>query len=370
MNTVSGKAMGFLKSLLLFSFFAIILFSLPLISYAQTGTLGTEKPEIYCTYYQDGVQVDGNSLSAGTYEVRFMASGVKNVSVIELTADYSEAAQVAETPVSLMSDELMGMRSMGCVIGGGKMVFGFVSTNDDTTPCTDKEFLIASVQVTFSADCDAADVITAQTHPNLTFIQADYNDGYEDCYSLDPIASDYKGDIYPMSCDITPDLSQPRTVSGTIVTAIDYTGKTAGKAAYGNYTFTVYSDAERTSVVDTFTSAYDAAAKVNTFSLLLADGTYYASLSYDYALTREDITITVNGADITNQVIPVIACNFFNSDTSITINDTRACQSATLNSEGKEYCDLNADGSVTVNDTRIVQACALGTASLAPIEIK
>jgi len=164
--------------------------------------------------------------------------------------------------------------------------------------------------------------------------------------------------------------SDKHSVSGSLVVAIDYTGKTANKAAYGEYTMTVYSDAARTAVVDTFTSTYDDAAKTNTFDLALADGTYYATLSYEYALTREDITITVSGADIADVVIPVIACNFFNTDTSITINDTRACQAGTLNSEGKEYCDLNADGMVTVNDTRIVQACALGTPALEPIDIK
>jgi flagellar hook assembly protein FlgD len=349
-----------------------VFLTLPFIANAQTGTLGTESPEIYCTYTSDGTTVDGNDLSAGTYEVSFYVSGINNISVIELTASYDDSVTVNETPNALMTDTLSGVQSMGYIIGDGEMVFGFVSQNSDTTSCGGEDLLIASVEMTFSASCDAQNVITVQTDPNLTFIQADYNDGYDDCYSLDAVAPDYSGNVYAMTCDISPNFGN--SVSGTIVVMKNNKGETNNVCAYGEYTIDVYSDSNRTDKVTSVTSSYQTNENyenVNSFNIDgLGSGTYYATISSKYAITREDITIIISGKDITNVVIPVIACDY-DQDSGISSLDASVVFSASAGKfSDSDYCDLDGDGGISSLDASIVFACSAGSLSYPEIIIE
>ncbi|MGN0522322.1 MAG: hypothetical protein ACI4IQ_06755 [Eubacterium sp.] len=366
--TSSKKLIGVSLGIFAFLGMLILFLNLPFISYAQSGTLGTEKPYLYCTYYQDGVQVDGNQLEAGTYDVSFEVSGMDNISVIEITATYSDIATVESTPVALMSDAVTDMSSMGYIIGDGNMVFGFVSDNEDTSVCNSDSTTIATVAVTFSEPCDAENVITVSENPNLTFIEADYADGYDDSYAINTIDPDYNGKLYVMTCDVTPDMG--RVVSGSIVVATKPDGTTANKAPYGDYTFTLYSDPERTVEVGSFTSYYDDEAKTNTFSTKLSDGTYYATLTYDYAITRSDITIKVNGADTASVAIPVIACDF-DKNTSVNVLDTNAALKATSGDyNSSPYCDLDANETVNVLDVNITLVCSSASPSYPEIIIE
>lgn len=85
----------------------------------------------------------------------------------------------------------------------------------------------------------------------------------------------------------------------------------------------------------------------------LPQGTYYASITSDYALPRKDIVITMGNEDISGVTIPIIACNFM-VDTSITVADAGAIYQNKLG----PVCDLNGDGQVTVADAGIVYACS------------
>lgn len=346
---------------------------LPATVFAETGTLSPDTPPyVYCTYEQDGVAVDGNKLADGTYDVKIHLSGMKNSSVFQLTAAYDSAVvEVASTPSYLISDDNSGFDSMGSVLSDGNIIFGFVSTNEDCSALGD-DVVIAAVPMTFTNNSDvkdyvdAADYITVSANPNYTFAQADYGDGYSDAYAPESDAyPDYSGTLYPMTCDVTPDMN--RTVSGDIVTVTSYTGATADKAAYGDYTIDVY-DETGTTLVDTFQSTYDGVNFTNTFELTLPDGTYKAKVSYQYALTREDITIIVNGNNIEGAVIPMVACDF-NSDGSIAMQDIRIAALGALNSAGYEYCDQNADGAIASQDVRIVELCSLSTPDVKPITI-
>lgn len=371
MKAVSSKLFSAAAKAFFFVIAAAVIFAFPITSNAQTGTLGTESPKIYCRYYQDGEEVDGNKLTAGTYDVTFAVSGVENISTIEITAAYTDAVTIADTPVALLTDSVENMQSMGYLIGGGEMVFGFVSTNDDTSPVNKQETVIATVTATFANDCDAEDVISLETSPKFTFLQVDYGDGYEDSYALD-IYAESNGSLYPMTCDISPEFGF--TVSGSIVVMTDYTGKTAGNAAYGNYTIDIYADEERTNLVTSVTSVYDNSESVvqNLFTTnRLPSGTYYATVSYEYALTRTDVTINVNGADISGAVIPVMACDFDKSS-NISLMDTRKLMAAAAEDDKVPfaYCDLNADGSLSLLDTRVVMACAADTAAYPPLVIE
>lgn len=86
-------------------------------------------------------------------------------------------------------------------------------------------------------------------------------------------------------------------------------------------------------------------------------GTYYVSISSDYALTRDDIVITMGNENIDNVVIPIIACDY-NQDASITVADTGYV--FTNMSKDAPAFDLNGDDSVTVADSGYVYSCIGG----------
>ena len=69
-----GAVIGTLTFLVLIALFVC----LPNISYG--ATIGSEKPNIYCTYTDsDGKQYDGDKLPAGTYDVNFYLEGVSEL---------------------------------------------------------------------------------------------------------------------------------------------------------------------------------------------------------------------------------------------------------------------------------------------------
>lgn len=374
MTTYSKKTTDFLLSGLLALFAMVMLFIIfPASADAATGTLGTESPYVYCTYEQNGVAVDGNNLTAGEYDVKVHLTGMQNSSVFQVSAAYDETVvQPAKTASSLISDSNTDLDSMGYVLANGNIVFGFVSTRDDCTPL-EEDSVIATVPMTFTQDCDAADYINISADPNYTFAQADYGDGYSNEYAPDTQNyPDYSGELYSMECDVTPELGHD--VSGSIVVMTSSNGATADKAAYGEYAIKIYSDEARTNeLTDKSTVSQlsvDASGnKINSFTVTgLVPGTYYASVSYDYAITR-DVIITVTDNDITNAVISVVACDFRKDDV-INGNDTRIVTTGSAVDSGYEFCDLNADGVVNGNDTRIVVSLAAGDLVYAPIEIK
>lgn len=338
----------------------MIMLCLPCISFAATGTLGDEAPELYCTYEdENGQEVDGNSLTAGTYDVSLHISGMSNISVLQVTATYTDDASVDATPLALMTDSVESVSSMGYVVGDGNIVFGFVSDNADTTAVSD-DVVIATVTVSFANDCDAADVIQISENPNLTFALADYGDGYDDEYAIDTAFAGYNGELYPMTADVTP--GQGKTVTGSIVVMTDQSGSTDFKAANGEYTINVYSDAERQNLLKSVNSEIidNDLEKLNQFTIAgLANGTYYASISSDLSLTRSDITIIISDNDITDAVIPVVACDF-NSDGYINISDILlAIGEASASSDNLLY-DLNGDVLVNISDTLVTKSCAAG----------
>ena len=99
-----GAVIGTLTFLVLIALFVC----LPNTSYG--ATIGSEKPNIYCTYTDsDGKQYDGDELPAGTYDVNFYLEGVSELSVVQVTAKYSADATVDTAAQSLLSDEVTGI---------------------------------------------------------------------------------------------------------------------------------------------------------------------------------------------------------------------------------------------------------------------
>lgn len=330
---------------------------LPQNASAATGTLGSEEPYVYFTYnsVEDDAQADGNELSAGTYKVSVHMSGMANGSVLQVSASYNtEMASVAATPVSLLSDTVTDMESMGYLLGEGDIVFGFVSTNDAFSSLGE-DVVIAEFEMTFAQDCDAETVITVSESPDFTFAQADYGDGYDDEYSL-TLNSDkdvnYTGTLYVMTCDVTPQFGYD--VSASLVVMTDSNGSTSNVPVYGEYTIDVYRDSDRTDLVTTVKSVKS--ENTNSFVIEgLTDGTYYATISGMYAITRSDITIVVNGSDIVGTMIPLMVCDLncdgaTGSDDAITVYQQMAGDNAL-------YCDLNGDGAVGSDDAIVIYSC-------------
>lgn len=360
MNSKAKTDSSTLIGILVFIAAVLIFISIPFASYAQTGTLGQDSPEIYCTYEQDGQIVDGNKLTAGTYDVSFVLSGMSDLSVFEVTATYdTDQVTVEPAPLSLISDDDSALDSMGYILSDGNIVFGFVSTKEDCST-VEGEQIIATVKMTFASDCDAEDYITVSENPNLTFAQADYGDGYDDEYALVESYPDYVGELHPMTCDVTPGFGH--SVKGNIVVMTNSNGETNGVAVYGEYKIDVYADAAKSDLVTSVFSARSTNENnqiVNEFIIdSLTDGTYYATISSQYAISR-DIIIRVNGDDIVAQPIAIVACDF-NTDGDITAMDAGTVYVQAASGQAP-YCDLNGDGDITAMDAGIVYTCAAGT---------
>lgn len=334
---------------------------------AFAAALGAETPEIYCTYSKDNEEVDGNRLTAGTYDVSFYIKGVENISTLQLTATYDSSVTIDSSSLSLISDNQVDVTSMGPVIdnAGGNLVLGFVSDNANYSSINPEGQLLATMSVTFAADCDAASVIVPSTNPHHTFVQVDYADSHTDEYALvsNEEAADYNGVLYPMTCDITP--SKGHNVSGSLVIITDSKGNNSGLAPYGNYTIKVYEtpDMETTEPIKTINTVYTEKTEnteaSNLFTIdTLPTGTYYVSISSDYAMTRNDIVITMGNENIDNVVIPIIACDY-NRDNNITVADAGYVYS-NMSKDAPGF-DLNSDNSVTVADAGYVYSCIGGT---------
>jgi hypothetical protein len=354
------------KKLCCLSFGAMILMAmlifLPSTVFGATGTLGTEEPYIYCTYTDSsGSEVNGDALTAGTYQMDVVLSDVSSASVVQVTATYTSDVTVDENPVALLDSSVTDMKSMGCIIGDGNLVFGFVSENDDCS-AIDGDVVIASLAVTFANDCDAEDVISVSDNPNLTFILADYGDGYDDTYAIDTAYEGYNGTMYPMSCDVSP--SAGHTVSGEIVIMNSKDSLTSsGVPAYGTFSIDLYTDSARSNRYGaTFESVYQSlgdGAK-NVFELEnLIPGTYYATITSEYSIAR-DITIIVSDSDITDVQIPMIVCDF-DKDNYITADDAKFTYVAAGVGTLKEYCDLDGDGYATSDDAKVVYSLSAGS---------
>lgn len=345
-------------SLALFALFAgfVIFISLPSIVNAQTSSLGSEEPYIYFVYEKNGEQVDGNNLEAGEYNVSVFVSDYTNSSVLEVTANYdTEKVSVAPEPVMLLSDNAADVESMGYLLENGKMVFGFVSTNEENTAFTDSDVLIAELKITFAEACDAADYITVSDNPNFTFAQVNYTDGYNDEYSLalNSDYSDYNGILYLMTCDVTPGFGH--SVRGSLVVMTNNRGATNGIPVVGEYTVSVYADQEKTKLIKEVKSSNNETE--NYFVIdQLSDGTYYASITSTYAIERDDVIIKVNGSDILANPIPIIACDF-NRDKKVNTLDASPIYSISVMNADNAYYNLDGNSTINVLDAAVVYTC-------------
>lgn len=188
------------RTLAAFLSFVLILTLTSITPLAAQGTLGTEQPHLSCTFTDsEGRAVDGNALSAGDYTVSFTLSGMQSFAVMQYTMSYDAAVLTVNGHSDLLSDrlpdQLRGLGAAGVLVQNGTINFGFITRVDQTATTTAIDAagqLLLKLQVTVTTDApvDFAKIVTLDTDPNQTFIEADYADyadygtADQDCYAL------------------------------------------------------------------------------------------------------------------------------------------------------------------------------------------
>ena len=327
-----GAVIGTLTFLVLIALFVC----LPNTSYG--ATIGSEKPNIYCTYTDsDGKQYDGDELPAGTYDVNFYLEGVSELSVVQVTAKYSADATVDTAAQSLLSDEVTGISSMGTITQNSNLVFGFVSDSDSCSAINSDGTLLATFSVAFANKCDASNVISVSTSPNKTFVLTDYNDGLKDEYALVNQADDYDGSLYLMTCDVSPK-GPGCDITGKITIATSLDGGASDTGISGiNLTVKTADDSTVATAVTDSNGDYTLAD--------IPAGEYKMLISGETTIDRTVTLVVSESKDVSSVSIAICDCNH---DGSIDGLDKLSFYEAF--SGGAEdynlYCDFNKDNAI------------------------
>lgn len=315
--------------------------SVPFCANAQPGTLGTESPNITATFTNStGDVCDGNQLSAGEYNVQLVLSGMSYVSLFQITANTT--ADIVINSVTTVADNNAEFSVGGFQNEDNKLVVVLLSENEDTTAVSPSGETMITLNVTVNTPGDFADYFVVSDDFDLTYIEADFNDGYEPSYVVNTNTAD---DIhYPnISVDMSPvPTADTFDVTGQITIAEDING---ASGTYGIVGITVSVDGTDISAVTDENGYYTLPG--------LAEGTYTLSISGSTTIDRT-ATLTVSADKATNGIInivavPIVICDY-NKDG--TVNSTDVGAFVDHYSEGTYvYADFNVDK--TVNSTDI-----------------
>lgn len=330
----------------------LIFTCLPTAALAATGTLNSEKPEITASYTDSlGNVVDGNALEAGTYNMTISLEGMQSLSEMELTAAYDPDVVSFANSYSLLSDDNSEMESMGEIIADGNFVIGFVSVNEDCTAVNTDGTKLISVDVTITSDTavDMDETLAVSSNPDFTFLEADYGDIREvdsskvyDCYGLEKTDA-YSGEVYSMTCDLSPEIPHSFSVTGTIVAMTNPISSDSTVGTNGVADVDIVINGETVATTDS-TGAY---------SFEIANGSYDVTLSYAYGVART-VKLIVDNAPVEAPAITIVMCDYDKNGT-INISDVSAYKSAVA-SRDSVRADLNRDGVINVSDTTILKA--------------
>ena len=350
------------RTLAAFLSFVLILTLTSITPLAAQGTLGTEKPHLSCTFTDsEGKAADGNALSAGDYTVSFTLSGMQSFAVMQYTMSYDAAVLTVNGHSDLLSDskpdQLRGLGAAGVLVQNGTINFGFITRVDQiatTTAIDAADQLLLKLQVTVATEApvDFAKIVTLDTDPNQTFIEADYADyadngtADQDCYALVTAFDGYNATLYPMTADLSP--ATGHAVTGRVLALANTSGKVAGSA------FTVIGCDVLINGEVVATTGADGVFTIPS----LAAGTYTATLSYAYGYDR-DIEITVADGDVDLGTYGMVVCNF-KKDATVDASDYSAYKRATGKSSSDDAynaaCDFNHDGNIDATDYSIYKA--------------
>lgn len=336
-----------------------------------TSSIGTQKPVITAEYRDaSGNVADGNALSAGTYEMVLRVDDLASISQMQFTASYdANVLSFSNGILPLATDSSLNLNAVHLESANGSFVFAYNSGNYDSCsalPDNGAELVKISLTVLGSAVDTAIDInsaLTLDTNPNRTFIEVDYRDAtvsglsrvYK-CYALST-ADDFTGEVFPMECDLSPEISNGYSVSA-------YVGAlTSPNEKYGSYPVT---GAQVSIEVggETLFAETDESGKF-IFNNVPA-GSYTATVSYKYGFTR---TFTIEVADSnveSSTMVGIVACDW-SKDAVINTNDKLSYLSLVSVKAGSDKYDLGIDidrnGVINTND-KIIYLSFVGTKSV------
>lgn len=336
-----------------------------------TSSIGTQKPVITAEYRDaSGNVADGNALSAGTYEMVLRVDDLASISQMQFTASYdANVLSFSNGILPLATDSSLNLNAVHLESANGSFVFAYNSGNYDSCsalPDNGAELVKISLTVLGSAVDTAIDInsaLTLDTNPNRTFIEVDYRDAtvsglsrvYK-CYALST-ADDFTGEVFPMECDLSPEISNGYSVSAYIGAL------TSPNEKYGSYPVT---GAQVSIEVggETLFAETDESGKF-IFNNVPA-GSYTATVSYKYGFTR---TFTIEVADSnveSSTMVGIVACDW-SKDSVINTNDKLSYLSLVSVKAGSDKYDLGVDidrnGVINTND-KIIYLSFVGTKSV------
>ena len=314
----------------------LMVLSVPFSAYAKAGTLGTENPRLTATFKDgDDIVVDGNELEAGSYTVDIHLSGMKTVSIFQITANISN---MVISNVSTIADNDSSFSCGAIVNEDDSFVAILASENEDTSAIVDGAVMV-TLDVTVDTAGDFEEFFALSTDPDLTFIEADYNDGYDDAYvctvnSTLPYAN--------ITFDMSPSLAKSTfTVSGKISIATDFEATLGEVGATGITVSVVGTDISTTTAANGSFKLYG-----------VPEGTYTLLIAGD---TTVDRTVTINVTeDMTLPTIPIVICDY-NGDGMVDSLDLSTFSSSYCG-EYYIYCDFNADNLTDSLDLSVFSA--------------
>lgn len=330
--------------------------AVPMSATAVSGTLGTEEPFLYCEFIdQNGDAADGNTLTAGDYQVNIVLSGMENLSVMQFTADYAtENSPVSLGAVSTDCLDAVETLSLGGVKNeNGTLVAAYASTEEAATSVDPDGTVLATMEVSVTSEepVDFQDYFTFNTDPDLTFAEADYGDGIEDAYVLDTTVSTAYN-TYLMTADESPENElEPDTitVSGKILIAADAQGTAT---SFGLRGVTIYAyDNDNQIIVSTVSNSNGDKSTWGDYSLEVPAGTtnFMVGAPAPEKDTIVNRPFTVAGdADVTGADVAVVCCDY-NDDGGVNVTD-KTMFIQILMGNYSAFGDLNNDGGVNITD--------------------
>ena len=295
----------------------------PVNALAQTGTLGSESPYLYCTYYDsNGDAVDGNALTTGNYRVDIVISGMQTAAIMQITAEVNVSSSSALKSLSVLStydedDDSFSLAAADFVTDDSLAVI-LVSENTETCSDIDSDgTVIASLSANIECvgTIDFNDYFNFSTDSDLTFFEADFGDG-DDCYALSQ-GEGINYTVYPMTADVTPAFNNGNIIiTGSVLISQDVYGRTGNYGAReinfkvnGEYVLDGNGDVAVTSSV---------AGHYGEFEITVPKGTTSITVC---SPTTIDRTVTLSGnQDITGAEIRVVTVNY-SKDSKINAND-------------------------------------------------
>ena len=250
----------------------------------ERGYLGNQvEAEIQCT-------------TGTTYDNLTVVSDAVWVDQVD---ENGNTVKVIDTPAVVQYNNAEGVTVPFGAVKDGKLV------NEGTTKYTEATWNTFVTEI-------AEAVTMAQTGNSTSYAGKDrnyYNTGVDYTACVSECYSEFK-QLRVAEIALIEDIPVGGyNVTASLVVAKDATGTTAtpAVAVNGEYTI-VLTDAEgKEAARTTFTSA----AGANTFTLEgVQNGTYTMTITSAYSLTRNNITVVVNGAEVTGPEIPIIACDY------------------------------------------------------------